>query len=306
MLPQKRLAPAWILPAALVALAVAACGGSKQPEPAPAPAQPEETAQSGTPPDEQVVENEAAAAEDELAAREEELARRETELALKEREAEIARREAELAAREAAAKKPAAKPAASTAQVPPPPPAQAPAKSTPPPEPPKPLVIPSGTQFAVQLSGPVTTKTAKVGDTVNATLVSDIMVDGKVAVPAGSTVQGSVTQVVSGSNKIGGTPTLGLTFSQLYPNPDTAVAISGSITQAGKSETGKDTAKIAGGALIGGVIGHQIDHDKGRIIGGLLGAAGGAVAAQKTGGEVELPAGTTVGFVLDAPVEVKP
>jgi hypothetical protein len=145
-----------------------------------------------------------------------------------------------------------------------------------------------------------------VGDTVNATLVSDIMVDGKVAVPAGATVQGSVTQVVSGSNKIGGTPTLGLTFSQLYPNPDTAVAISGNITQAGQSETGKDTAKIAGGALIGGVIGHQIDHDKGRYIGGLLGAAGGAVAAQKTGGEVELPAGTTVGFVLDAPVEVKP
>lgn len=305
MLPQKRFAPAWTLPAALVALALAACGGSKQPEPAPAPAPPADTAQSETPPDEQVVESEAAAAEDELATREEELAKREAELALKEREAEIARREAELAAREAAAKKPPAKPAATTAQVPPPPPA----KSTPPPPPPPPpppLVIPSGTQFAVQLSSPVTTKTAKVGDTVNATLVSDIMVDGKVAVPAGATVQGSVTQVVSGSNKIGGTPTLGLTFSQLYPNPDTAVAISGNITQAGQSETGKDTAKIAGGALIGGVIGHQIDHDKGRYIGGLLGAAGGAVAAQKTGGEVELPAGTTVGFVLDAPVEVKP
>ncbi len=306
MVPQKRFVPAMTLPAALMALALTACGGSKQPEPAPAPAQPAETAKSEQPPDEQVVENEAVAAEDELAAREEELAKREADVALKEREAEIARREAELAAREAAAKKPAARPAATTAQVPPPP---APAKSTPPPpppEPPKPLVIQSGTQFAVQLGAPVTTKTAKVGDTVNATLVSDIMVDGKVAVPAGSTVQGSVTQVVSGSNKIGGTPTLGLTFSQLYPNPDTAVSISGTITQAGQSETGKDTAKIAGGALIGGVIGHQIDHDKGRYIGGLLGAAGGAIAAQKTGGEVELPAGTTVGFVLDAPVEIKP
>jgi len=295
------------LPAVLVALALTACGGSKQPEPAPAAAPPAETAQVPAPPAEQVVEEEAAAAEDQLAAREEELAKREAELALKEREAEIAKREAELAAREAAAKKQAAKPAATTAAAPPPPP-KAPAKTEPPPPPPppQPMVIPAGTQFAVQLGAPLTTKTAKVGDVVRGTLVSDIMVDGKVAVPAGSTVQGSVTEVVSGSNKIGGTPTLGLTFSQLYPNPDTSLAISGNITQVGKSETGKDAAKIAGGALIGGVIGHQIDHDKGRIIGGLLGAAGGAVAAQKTGGEVELPAGTNVGFVLDGPVEVKP
>lgn len=304
MLPQKFPSPVLTLPAVLVALALAACGGSKQPEPAPVPP-PAEKAETETPPDEQVVEQEAAAAEDELAAREEELAKREAELALKEREAEIAKREAELAAREAAAKKPTAKPAATTAAAPPPPPAKETAKAEPPP-PPQPVILPVGTQFAVQLSAPVTTKTAKVGDVVNATLVSDIMADGKVAVPAGSTVQGSVTEVVSGSNKIGGTPTLGLTFNKLYPNPDTSVAISGSITQVGKSESGKDAAKIAGGALIGGVIGHQIDHDKGRIIGGLLGAAGGAVAAQKTGGEVELPAGTSVGFVLDAPAEIKP
>ena len=30
------------------------------------------------------------------------------------------------------------------------------------------------------------------------------------------------------------------------------------------------------------------------------------VAAQKTGGEVELPAGTVINLALDAPVEVKP
>jgi hypothetical protein len=52
------------------------------------------------------------------------------------------------------------------------------------------------------------------------------------------------------------------------------------------------------------VIGHQIDDDKGKVIGGILGGAAGAVAAQKTGGEVELPAGTVLTFALDKPSEV--
>jgi len=42
----------------------------------------------------------------------------------------------------------------------------------------------------------------------------------------------------------------------------------------------------------------------GAAIGGLLGAAGGAVAAKKTGSEVVLPAGTQIGFTLNTPVDV--
>jgi hypothetical protein len=47
-----------------------------------------------------------------------------------------------------------------------------------------------------------------------------------------------------------------------------------------------------------------VDGDKGKIIGGLLGAAAGAAAAKKTGTEVELPAGTVLGFTLNSPVNV--
>ena len=52
------------------------------------------------------------------------------------------------------------------------------------------------------------------------------------------------------------------------------------------------------------MIGHQVDSDKGKIIGALLGAAAGTAAAKKTGKEVVLPAGTVVGFTLDSPVTV--
>jgi hypothetical protein len=155
------------------------------------------------------------------------------------------------------------------------------------------------------LPATITTKTAKVGNRVSANLTNDLVVDGKVIARAGSLLQGSVTEVISGSKQIGGTPTLGLTFDNLTLADGSDTQVNGTVTQvAVKSDKGRDAAKIAGGAVAGAVIGHQVDSDKGKIIGGLLGAAAGTVAARKTGTEVELPAGTVIGFTLTSPVNV--
>jgi len=234
-------------------------------------------------------------ADAELKAKEEEMARREAELALKEKEADLAKREAALAKGTSSSGASKPRPAATT-----PAPAPAPVASGP-----KQYTVPSGTSLSVQLPAAISTKTARVGDRVSANLTNDLVVDGKVIARAGALLQGSVTQVVSGSQKIGGTPTLGLTFDNLTLADGSDKAVSGTITQvADKSDTGRDTAKIAGGAIAGGVIGHQVDGDKGKVIGALLGAAAGTVAAKKTGTEVELPAGTVIGFTLSSPVNV--
>jgi hypothetical protein len=152
----------------------------------------------------------------------------------------------------------------------------------------------------------LSTKTARKGDRFQAKLSAPVVVDGQTAVPAGALVEGYVVEKVSGSKEIGAIPSLTLTFDKLVPTPDYSVAISGQLVQAGKSEAGADTAKIAGGAIAGAIIGHQVNKDKGSIIGGVLGAAAGTAAAKNTGSEVELPAGTPVGFVLNSAVEVKP
>lgn len=293
----KILSPFLTLPVALAVLALSGCGKS----PAPPAAEPEKAAAETAQP---APAQDAAAAE--LAAKEEELARREAEVVLKEREAEVARREAELAAKETAATRQApaktavAKPATTTAAAPP-----APAKTSPPPAP-KPIVVPAGTAFSAELITPLSTKTARKGDRFQAKLIAPVIVDGQTAVPAGAMVGGYVVEKVSGSKEIGATPSLTLTFDQLVPTPDYSVAISGQLVQTGKSEAAADTAKIAGGAIAGAVIGHQISKDKGSIIGGVLGAAAGTAAAKNTGAEIELPAGTQVGFVLNSAVEVKP
>jgi hypothetical protein len=274
-----------LAPLALAALALAACG--KKPEEPVAAATPEPTA-----------EEQAAAQQDAvIKAREEELNRREAELALKEKEKALAEREAAL-------NKPAPKPATVAAAPKPAAPKPAAPAAKPVPAGPKDYVIPAGTSLSVQLPAEISTKTAKVGQRISGNLTQDLVVNGKTVAKAGALVQGSVTEVISGSKTIGGKPTLTLDFDNITSEGGDR-PMNARVTQVSdKSDKAGDTAKIAGGAVAGGVVGHQISHKNGAIIGALIGAAAGTAAAKKTGKEVVLPAGTVVGLTLDSPVTV--
>jgi hypothetical protein len=170
----------------------------------------------------------------------------------------------------------------------------------------QPIVIPAGTELSIGLSSAVSTKSASIGDPVDARLASDLVVDGRRAIMAGAPIRGRVTEVVSGSKRIGGTPTLAMNFDGIELEDGKTVPISGQLVQQGKSDTGRDTAKIVGGTAAGAIIGHQIDDDKGTVIGGILGGAAGAIAARKTGTEIDVPAGTVMAFVVDRPFQVMP
>ena len=243
----------------------------------------------------------AAARAAELEAREKELTEREAALKQQEVEAALARADAENAAAAAAARQAPAKKAgpAKTASVPAATAPKAVAPATP-------IVVPAGTQLAVELLTPVGTKTNKVGDGVDARLASDLMIGERRAARAGASVHGTVTQVVSGGKKVGGTPALGVTFDSLVVADGSSVSISAPYAQSGKSETGKDTAKIVGGAAAGAIIGHQVSHKNGAIVGGLLGGAAGTAVAKGTGGEVSLAAGQVVAVATQSSFEVRP
>jgi hypothetical protein len=241
----------------------------------------------------------------ELAAREQEIAAREAALKQQELESELARRDAEIAAAAAAAKQAAARPAASK-------PAAKPAAGQPATEskqaaaPPTPIVVPAGTRLAIEVVANVNTKHVAVGSPVEGRLVSDLIVDGRRAAKTGAAVQGTVTQSVSGSNKIGGTPTLGIRFDTLVAADGGTKTINAAYSQQGASETGKDTAKIVGTAAAGAIIGHQVNHKNGSVVGGVLGAGAGTAAAKKTGGDVKILAGTVLTLTTHQSFEVKP
>ncbi|MEJ0098310.1 MAG: glycine zipper 2TM domain-containing protein [Pseudomonadota bacterium] len=207
---------------------------------------------------------------------------------------------------------PPAPPAAAPAPKPKPKPVVTPVVQppVPGPKPPPPVVaqvvtVPAGTMLSMSLDTDLSSKTAKVGDAVEATVSNDVLVDGKTAIASGTKVAGSVIKVVSGSDKIGGTPTLAVSFDRLEMPGGKDVPISGEITQQGKSDTARDSVKIVGGTAAGAIVGDKIiKGKKGKFIGGLLGGAVGAVAAQKTGTEVQMTQGTALSVVLGAPVEI--
>jgi len=227
-------------------------------------------------------------------------AKRDAEIALQ--QSELRAKEAELAAREAKlAKANAAKPSSSKTSS-----QTATARPVVLAKPaPTSVTLPAGTALRFALVSDVTTKTAKVGDTFQARLLSDATANGHVVVRAGALATGAVTQVISGSDKIGTTPALGLRLDRLEYSSGKTVSINGEISGTGKSEKGQDTAKIAGGAAAGAIIGHQVnDKSSGTLIGGLLGAAAGTLAAKKTGSEATLPAGSEINVVLAEPIKV--
>ena len=268
--------------AATVALGVTACGKpSAPPREAIAPAPAAAPLAAEAPPAGSNAQDQAAA---ERAARELELKAKEVELQLRERE---------LAAQEAAANPPvratsvpqpatASRPAATAA---------APAVAAPLPPP---VTVPSGTQLSVMLNQPYSTKTTPLGEPVVASLASDLVIGGRRVAKAGATLRGSVTEVTSGSRKIGAVPALKIDFNELVVADGSTAAVNLRVAQKGQSEKGRDTAKIVGGTAAGAIIGHQIDDDSGKVIGGIIGGAAGAAAARKTGTEVEVAAGTVV------------
>lgn len=237
---------------------------------------------------------------------------------LEQREADLAQREQDVAARELKAaereQRPATssttkKPSSTSGSKPASQPAAAmPAAGSPAPTQLVELTVPSFTGFDVEFVDSLSSETSVVGDPFRARLVRDMLVDGQVAVPAGSEVNGEVIEVVS-SKKIGGQAKLTLQFNTLRMPSGATTALKAQLGEAGKKQTAKDAATIggatAGGAILGRVLDKGSKKDKGTVLGAIVGAAvGTAIASKNAGDPVMLDAGTVVALSLDEPVTV--
>ncbi len=126
------------------------------------------------------------------------------------------------------------------------------------------------------------------------------------AIPAGSTIRGQVTDVVpakKGLKDKGGALTL--SFDKIVTPAGFSAPMSASLTTVGKS--GKKTAGIIGGSAAGGAIlgkvlgGSTKDAAVGAVIGGAIGTG---IAAGTPGKEIEITFGTHLAITLDQPVNI--
>jgi hypothetical protein len=173
---------------------------------------------------------------------------------------------------------------------------------------PEPIVktVAAGTPIELELIDGASSKTSQVGDVVSARVAKDVVVDGVVVLAAGTRAFGTVTEAVP-LKKIGGQAKLAVAFNKVERDgEDTAIAAT--YAAEGEKQTGKDAAKIGGGAAAGALLGRVLskDKDKGTAIGAVVGAAAGTAAAAKTGqnNDVEFAAGSMLVVSLSAPVQV--
>jgi hypothetical protein len=193
-------------------------------------------------------------------------------------------------------------PDASTAPAPAAAPAPGPA--------PTPLVAPAGTAVTATMNDSISSRKNKVGDVVTARVAADVKdAQGRVVVPAGSTITLKVTAIHESENKSDNAGTLTLATQDVSINGRT-YALDASIDNVARELVGRktnagDIAKVGAGTGIGAIVGRVIGGStKGAIIGGVLGGAVGAQRAVETKDrDVVVPAGSSVALTLRQPLQ---
>jgi len=162
--------------------------------------------------------------------------------------------------------------------------------------------IPAGTEFDVRLQKTLSSSTAQVEDRFEATTLVDLRdEEGRVLVPAGSVMRGTIADVTK-ATRIERKGKLRVTFDRItikgrsYP-------MAASVTQALESEgIMGEKEKIGIGAGAGAILGAILGGAKGAVAGILIG--GGGVIAATEGSDVDLPAGTILRVRLDSPLQM--
>ncbi len=142
------------------------------------------------------------------------------------------------------------------------------------------VTIPAGTRIPVAIKNAVSTKSSHEGDPIYAQSTFPVVVNDRIVVPAGTYVQGKISQIKP-AGRLKGRAEVLVHFT----------------TTAGT---------IAGPAAEGGLIGAVTHGGEGALIGaGIGGAIGTTIAALSHGNEVRMGPGTTLEVVLqrDVPVD---
>jgi hypothetical protein len=193
--------------------------------------------------------------------------------------------------------------------------ADAPAAANPAPEPASPVAapafrevtIPAGTRMTIVLDTSVDSDTSHAEQPVAAHLSRPIAIQGHVVLPAGSHVNGVVTDATR-SARVKGRAHVALRFTSVTPRGDDerytihTAAVGRTAPGTKKKDALEIAAPAAGGAIIGGLMGGK----KGAVIGGAVGGgAGTGVVLSTRGQEVRLPRGSALTLRLSEPVTVR-
>jgi len=183
------------------------------------------------------------------------------------------------------------------------------------------ITVPAGTQIPLKLAQGISTKSAKVGDAVYAQTVFPITANDRIVIPAGTYVQGRISDIKR-PGRVKGRAEFLMHFTTMIFHSGYTVMLPGAVENLPGSEKqtvrdkegtiqqdstkGKDVGTVAKTAGDGAVVGAIVDRGvRGAGIGGGAGAAVGLASVLLTRGpDVHLPAGTSVLIVLERPLSL--
>ena len=177
---------------------------------------------------------------------------------------------------------------------------------------PKSFNLAAGTRIDAALTETISSRQGRAGDAFTAHVVQDVPgKGGAAAIPAGSTVHGTIVEVSPAPNTRS-TGTLTLAVTTITAN-GRAYDLNASIdsldtVSKGRGVEGVDAARVGAGAAAGAILGQVIGgNTKGAVIGGVAGgAAGAAVSVIMKDVDIVLPAGSHLILTLREPLKVMP
>jgi len=167
------------------------------------------------------------------------------------------------------------------------------------------LILPAAAVIGLQLDTPVSSEHARVEDRVDAHVTRDVMASGRVAIPSGSKVIGSVIAVEQGG-KLSQPAHLAIRFHTLVLADGSEVALrTEAIDRRSEGNGSSSTKKIGGAAVAGTILGAILGGAKGAAAGGAIGAgAGGAAVMAGDRSTVSMPAGQLLNARLSSPATI--
>ena len=171
-------------------------------------------------------------------------------------------------------------------------------------------ILPTGTLIHATLEDSIHSRIDVSGKEVQGQVMENVTgSDGTVLIPAGSPVRFTVTQVRPGRGKRKGVLEMRTDSITIRGRPRVLAATIQGVPYElrGRGVTGEEAAKVGVGAAGGAVLGKVITgKTKGAVIGGVVGAAGGAVVASETAQkDVVVKARTPVELILTAPLPTR-
>jgi len=177
----------------------------------------------------------------------------------------------------------------------------------PPPPPPQFLevTVPAESVIGLQIETALSSETAHVEDRVSARVTRDVRADGRLAIPAGSRVLGSVS-IVDRGGRMKEQARLGVRFHTVILADGTELPLqTETIVREGESPAQASAAKIGGAAIGGAILGAILGGGKGAAIGGAVGGAGGTTAVMASDRRpAKIAAGSPVTVKVLSPVTV--